>query len=409
MATLSLTGGIEEFSWRITGLSKPFTQSNGYTEAGITYNRFTQSSTSIYGVVSKVYPPSTGTSTSTSTKTVSYSPGEYTFWAYTKDSYGTYWPAGSATVVVEENNQITDSGSLSISSKTATSISVRLTRIDKATSYEIIYRSEDGDVDYAYTSSTSYTISGLKPNTTYTINYRGINSSSEGPYMSTGVNVTTEKLITDYGSMTLESVTMNSITVTITPIKNAVSYYILCRNSTSGAEVDITTNKMTNTIQGLLPNTTYVLNYYGIDSYGSTGPYMPTGLTVKTKQSIDPWDWNASNGSATATQTKTAYNAVTQKGKLSDFSYLVWNDIVNKTNTVLAARSLTWDNTYSTKSSTEMSSASKTMTAARFNAVWWNLSRMVKVGLGQNPRAPGEVILGSYFTALTDAINKAIP
>lgn len=409
MATLSLTGGIEKFSWRITGLSNPFTVSNGYSEAGITYNRFTQSATSISGVISRVYPPSTGTSTSTSTTTVSYSPGRYTFWAYTRDSYGTYWPAGSATVIVEEDNEITDYGSLSISSYTSTSITVRITRIDKATSYEIIYKREDGYIDYAYTSSTSYTISGLKPNTTYTINYRGINSSSEGPYIPSGVKVTTEKLITDYGSMALESVTMNSIAVTISPIKNAVSYYILCRNTTSGAEVSVTTQKMTNTIQGLLPNTTYVLNYYGIDSYGSTGPYMPTGLTVKTKQSVEPWDWNISNGTATATQTRTAYAAITQKGRLSDFSYLVWNDIVDKTNTVLVARNMSWDSTYGTKTSAEMSSTNKVMTANRFNAVWWNLSRMVTVGLGSSPRQPGEKILGSYFTLLTEAINKSIP
>ena len=47
MASLSLSGGEEEFGWRITGLGSAFNQANGYVEAGITKYQFTHSSLSL--------------------------------------------------------------------------------------------------------------------------------------------------------------------------------------------------------------------------------------------------------------------------------------------------------------------------------------------------------------------------
>ena len=101
MANLSLTGGEEEFGWRITRLGSAFNQANGYVEAGITRYQFTQSSHSISGVVDSVRAPSSGGSTSTTRRYVSYDPGTYDFWGYTLVQDGTYWPAGSDTVTVE--------------------------------------------------------------------------------------------------------------------------------------------------------------------------------------------------------------------------------------------------------------------------------------------------------------------
>ena len=301
-----------------------------------------------------------------------------------------------------------DYGSISVQDVGSDYISIRLASIEYATSYVITYRAGSGNPISVRTTTLNNTIQNLFPGTTYTINYYGQNSDGTGPYMPVGVTVTTLSPPTAYGSLTVTNITYNSITVQLSKISGATSYLIAYRPSSSSSQQEVRSTSTTYTITGLQPKTLYYLNYRGENSDG-VGPYMPSSVTATTLGSVVAWDWNASNGSATATQTKTAYTAVTQKGKLSDFSYLVWNDIVEKTNTVLTARNLTWDNTYGTKSNTAMSSASKTMTAARFNAVWWNLSRMVTVGLGPNPREPGETILGSYFTTLTDAINKAIP
>lgn len=102
MATLSLSGGEEQFSWRITGLSSAFGQNNGYILAGITRNQFTAGGvSSITGVVDTISAPATGTSSSTTRRTVSYPPGTYDLWGFTRIKDGTYWPAGSGTVTVE--------------------------------------------------------------------------------------------------------------------------------------------------------------------------------------------------------------------------------------------------------------------------------------------------------------------
>lgn len=101
MANLSLTGGEEEFGWRITGLSSAFNQANGYVEAGITRYQLTQASAHISGIVDSVRAPSSGGSTSTSRRYVNWDPGTYDFWGYTLVQDGTYWPAGAGTVTVE--------------------------------------------------------------------------------------------------------------------------------------------------------------------------------------------------------------------------------------------------------------------------------------------------------------------
>ena len=101
MASLSLSGGEEEFGWRITGLGSAFNQAYGYVEAGITKYQFTHSSSSISGVVDRVRAPASGGSTSTTRRWVGCDPGTYDFWGYTRVKDGTYWPAGSGTVTVE--------------------------------------------------------------------------------------------------------------------------------------------------------------------------------------------------------------------------------------------------------------------------------------------------------------------
>lgn len=102
MATLSLSGGTEQFSWRITGLSSAFGRNNGYLLAGITRNQFTVGGvSSITGVVDTISAPETGTSTATTRQTVSCDPGIYNLWGFTQIQDGTYWPAGDGTVTVD--------------------------------------------------------------------------------------------------------------------------------------------------------------------------------------------------------------------------------------------------------------------------------------------------------------------
>ena len=127
-----------------------------------------------------------------------------------------------------------------------------------------------------------------------------------------------------------------------------------------------------------------------------------------TLRSIEKWSWNSSNGRATAGQTYNAYQAVTGNGNVSDFSYLVWNDMCAK---VYAIREAVgnigaWDTAYGTYSAAQMSSGDKVMTAARFN----NLKNQIgtQIGTGINDVKSGDIIRGSYFTTLTSRMNDWI-
>lgn len=299
-----------------------------------------------------------------------------------------------------------DYGSISVRDVGSDYISIRLASIEYATSYVITYRAGSGSPISVRTTTLNNTIQDLLPGTTYTINYYGQNSDGTGPYMPVGVTVTTLSPPTTYGSLTVTNITSNSITVQLSRISGATSYLIAYRPSSSSSQQEVRSTSTTYTITGLQPKTLYYLNYRGENSDG-TGPYMPSSVTATTLGSVAAWDWNASNGSATAQATRAAYQAITNKGKLSDFSYLVWNDMVSKTKQILDSRSVAWNSDYGTTSESMMTTSDKKITARRFNAVWWNLSHLVTVS-GAHKMSPGDRIYGAYFTALTTAMNKSI-
>ena len=52
------------------------------------------------------------------------------------------------------------------------------------------------------------------------------------------------------------------------------------------------------------------------------------GDTVTTFANLARFNWNISNGEATAEQTQTAYHSATTKGLTRSFNHAVWNDII---------------------------------------------------------------------------------
>lgn len=162
------------------------------------------------------------------------------------------------------------------------------------------------------------------------------------------------------------------------------------------------------TITGLSPDTTYVLNV-GYSEYRTGGVTWIGSSTFTTEAasiSIDTWTWLGSNGSASGDATYTAYRAVVQKGYLSNFSYLVWNDIVDKVKEILDVLGKSWQGVYLSYSNTKMSYYDKAMTAARFNSVVYQIWYFYG---GTYPNAvQGGIIYGSLFTDLTERINNWI-
>lgn len=159
------------------------------------------------------------------------------------------------------------------------------------------------------------------------------------------------------------------------------------------------------TFTGLDPGTSYDV-LVSITAPGWTIT-VELDTTVETDApAVEPWSWSNSNGSASASQTRAAYNAIRSNGSLDNFSYLVWNDMVDKVKEVLDATGDSWNNRYASYSATKMSSSDKRLTATRFNSLRHNIGTHYSTGITDVYR--GDTIYGWYFTTLANCLNSWI-
>lgn len=140
-----------------------------------------------------------------------------------------------------------------------------------------------------------------------------------------------------------------------------------------------------------------------------------------------PFDWNSSNGSATAEQTQKAYVAITSEGATSDFSRLVWNDMVGKVLYLIAMAGSTWDKTYTTYADTLIEEQYGALTARKFNSVTYNIEKLIgtnwkwsfdkkQIGYLGRPRVVGvtespknsDLVYGWYIEELVRVVNLLI-
>lgn len=158
---------------------------------------------------------------------------------------------------------------------------------------------------------------------------------------------------------------------------------------------------------GLSPRTSYVVNL-GYSDDGSNYSFVgSTSFTTPARPIyITGWNWYGSNGSASSSQTSAAHAAVYSKGYTRNFSYLVWNDLVDKIYEALQVAGYSWNNRFATYDNTRMRSWDHIMTAARFNSARYNVGLHISTGLPT--LYPGNPVVGSYFTTLTDALNTFI-
>lgn len=135
------------------------------------------------------------------------------------------------------------------------------------------------------------------------------------------------------------------------------------------------------------------------------GDKSASSTRTVTLTNVERWSWSESNGRATAAQTQKAYSAITNKGKVTDFSYLVWNDLCAKVYAVRAAVGNigAWDTAYGSYASAQMTSSDKKLTASRFN----NLKNQIgsQIGTGINDVSKGDKVYGSYFVTIANRIN----
>ena len=148
--------------------------------------------------------------------------------------------------------------------------------------------------------------------------------------------------------------------------------------------------------------TTYYVWVRPLSSTGSGSTVLNISVPDKTI-SIAKWSWTASNGNASASLTQAAYSAVANKTAVTNFSYLVWNDLCDKVKEILDATGGSWDSTYATYANTKMASSNKTLTATKFNSLRYNIGSHYSTGITEV--YTNDDVLGSYFTKLASCIN----
>lgn len=259
------------------------------------------------------------------------------------------------------------------------------------------------------TESSEFTFTGLQAGTSYRI---GAYLTWSGGSTSIFLDVETvaasfdgdidTKCTTDSISARLVGVNTdyprNRVRLTLYVAGSQVSSFTFTGVPSSG-----TTKWMTKT--GLKPGTRYSVSIEAEDLVTGWSNSWSDRVTTD-KILVSAWRWSSSNGTASASQTKAAYTALTNNGSTSDFSYLVWNDMCSKVIEIENAAGLTWSTKYASYADTKMSSSDKVLTATRFNSLRYNIGRSYSTGI--NEVASGDTVYAWYFTTLARCMNEWI-
>ena len=298
---------------------------------------------------------------------------------------------------------------------TSTSVTVRVTGVKSGDELYFFVRlqSDSSDVSgYAYDSASSTSaeadIGGLEPGTNYLANVR-INGK-----WATAVKFKTDPEEVDFGGDIDTKCTTDSISARLVGIntdypnnKVRVTFYVAGSQVSSftfaGVPSSGTTKWMTKT--GLKPGTRYSVSIEAEDLVTGWSNSWSDRVTTD-KILVSAWSWSSSNGTASASQTKAAYTALTNNGSTLDFSYLVWNDMCSKVIEIENAAGLTWSTKYASYADTKMSSSDKVLTATRFNSLRYNIGRSYSTGI--NEVASGDTVYAWYFTTLARCMNEWI-
>jgi len=169
------------------------------------------------------------------------------------------------------------------------------------------------------------------------------------------------------------------------------------------------------TISGLDPDTTYYWDATML--YIANGEYVETSYTDSGSFTTDPaaidialWSWSSSNGSASTSQTKSAYNVLMGTATIENFSHKVWNDLVDKVSEVhFADTGYEWDvasGKYLSKEDCKVS-AGDTLSAEIYNAVRYNVGSVISTGI-TDVTANSTELTGYHIIRLAERLNDYI-
>lgn len=177
---------------------------------------------------------------------------------------------------------------------TTNSVTISFSEVKRATGYDILFNGTTYSVN-----STSKTITGLAPKTSYTYSVRAKNSSKTGNY-STTKTIKTQAVMPAVPQGITQTVTESSATVSWSAVSGATGYDILFNGITYSV------SGTSKTFTGLTAGKAYTYqirskNSDGTSNYTSsrtvtTAPKAPTGIAATSTDSSVTLTWNASSG-----------------------------------------------------------------------------------------------------------------
>lgn len=294
---------------------------------------------------------------------------------------------------------------VSVRNVESTSVTVRVSGVKKGDDLFFFVRLQDDSSDVSgtdYATATGTTMStdigGLEPDTAYLANVRVNNVWQTAAKFRTKTELNPYFYIGNIGT--------NSVTVYVEDLAAGQSIRVLIRpyndSSTTVVNQDysVSGSSFSKTYKNLSPNTRYAINVR-VD-----GSWLDADEFTTDKPAISKWSWSSSNGTASAAQTKAAYDALINKGPLSDFSYRVWNDMCGKVIEIENALGQTWSTKYAQYADTKMTTSDKRLTAKRFNSLRYNIGRSYSTGIDEV--SSGDTVYAWYFTTLARCMNSWI-
>ena len=266
----------------------------------------------------------------------------------------------------------------------------------------------------SYNRTKACEFSGLAPGTKYRA-YLSWSTTSSGEGHYNWLPFITKAAVNPIYTTTK---TKNQINVIITDPGSYSYFNYSLRDASNSTILQEPSGYVTDTrysFNGLKANTTYVvcLNW----STSTVGQGNVAYITVTTDPvNVSKWDWSKANISsstgASASQTAAAYTALSNKSAVSEFSYKVWNDLVDKVVQVWHAQDSYFDTSILSYDATKMTSSDRIMTAARFNSLRNNVDKGLTshnaTTTGLNTVFPGNIVYAGYFLTLAKAINRWI-
>lgn len=198
---------------------------------------------------------------------------------------------------------------------------------------------------------------------------------------------------TQSGSLTVTGTTQTTISIKFTSIPRAEYYEVACREEGSSTAYYDTVYSLTHTISGKTPNTTYLVNYRGVNEDGA-GPYMSTAVRAKTKPAYTLWEWYSNIGSGP--------RSMKRGNKDYDSIPIIppteWNDFCDCINNFRVA------NGFSTYNFTEAVEGANA-TAAQFNEAVTAISAMTN-SVKRLYVSRDDVVMGQSFLDIRDELNS---